>query len=85
MKESIWTQIDKLEKDITEKYEKILDELLPVAFSIMKETARRFTENEEIVVTATDFDRDLAAKHDFVHIDGEKAIHKKDGLQGALR
>ena len=75
-REAIWTQIDKLEKDITEKYEKILDELLPVAFSIMKETARRFTENEEIVVTATDFDRDLAAKHDFVHIDGEKAIYR---------
>ena len=81
-REAIWTQIDKLEKDITEKYEKILDELLPVAFSIMKETARRFTENEEIVVTATDFDRDLAAKHDFVHIDGEKAIYKKRWIAG---
>ena len=81
-REAIWTQIDKLEKDITEKYEKILDELLPVAFSIMKETARRFTENEEVVVTATDFDRDLAAKHDFVHIEGEKAIYKKRWIAG---
>ncbi|NLD23602.1 MAG: preprotein translocase subunit SecA [Bacteroidales bacterium] len=81
-REAIWTQIDKFEKDITEKYEKILDELLPVAFSIMKETARRFTENEEVVVTATDFDRDLAAKHDFVHIEGEKAIYKKRWIAG---
>ena len=81
-REAIWTQIDKLEKDITEKYEQILGEVLPVAFSIMKDTARRFTQNEEIVVTATDFDRDLAAKHDFVHIDGEKAIYKKRWIAG---
>ena len=81
-REDIWSQIDKIEKDITEKYEQILGDLLPVAFSIMKDTARRFTENEEIVVTATDFDRDLAAKHDFVHIDGEKAIYKKRWLAG---
>src|SRR5690554_3904526 len=81
-REAIWTQIDKLEKDITEKYEQILGEVLPVAFSIMKDTARRFTENEEIVVTATDFDRDLAAKHDFVHIDGDKAVYKKRWIAG---
>ena len=81
-REAIWTQVDKLEKDITDKYEQILGELLPVAFSIMKETARRFTENEEIEVTATDFDRDLAAKHDFVHIEGEKAIYKKRWIAG---
>ena len=81
-REAIWTQVDKLEKDITDKYEQILDELLPVAFSIMKDTARRFTENEEIVVTATDFDRDLAANHDFVHIEGDKAIYKKRWIAG---
>ena len=81
-REAIWTQVDKLEKDITDKYEQILGELLPVAFSIMKDTARRFTENEEIVVTATDFDRDLAANHDFVHIEGDKAIYKKRWIAG---
>ena len=81
-RESIWNQIDKLEKDITEKYEQVLNEILPVAFSVMKETARRFTENEEIVVTATDFDRDLATNHDFVHIDGDKAIYKKRWIAG---
>ncbi|MDD2514066.1 MAG: preprotein translocase subunit SecA [Proteiniphilum sp.] len=74
-RESVWNQIDKLEKEITDKYEKILEEVLPEAFSIMKDTARRFTENEEIVVTATDFDRDLAATHDFVRIEGEQAIY----------
>ena len=47
--------IDKIEKEILDKYEKALDEVLPVAFSIVKATAKRFTENEEIVVTATDF------------------------------
>ena len=81
-REATWTQVDKLEKDITDKYEQILGELLPVAFSIMKDTARRFTENEEIVVTATDFDRDLAANHDFVHIEGDKAIYKKRWIAG---
>src|SRR5690554_5455969 len=81
-RKAVWTQIDKPEKDITNKYEQILKEVLPVAFSVMKETARRFTENEEVVVTATDFDRDLAANHDFVHIDGEKAIYKKRWLAG---
>jgi len=54
-REEIFTQIDKLEKEILEIYEKALDEVLPVAFSIVKDTARRFTENEEVVVTATDF------------------------------
>jgi len=74
-REAIWNQVDKLEKEITEKYDEVLDEVLPEAFSIMKDTARRFTENSEIVVTATDFDRDLAATHDFVRIEGDKAIY----------
>ncbi|MDD4430759.1 MAG: preprotein translocase subunit SecA, partial [Bacteroidales bacterium] len=59
-REKPYEQIDKIEKDITEKLEKALDEALPQAFSIVKDTARRFKENENIVVTATDFDRDLA-------------------------
>ncbi|HAR38076.1 MAG TPA: preprotein translocase subunit SecA, partial [Porphyromonadaceae bacterium] len=81
-RESVWNQIDKLEKDITEKYEKALNEILPDAFSIMKETARRFTQNKEIVVTATDFDRDLAASHDFVRIEGEKAVYLNHWVAG---
>ena len=59
-REDIWAQIDKLEKEITDKYETVLDQVLPEAFAIVKDTARRFTQNEEIVVTATDFDRELA-------------------------
>jgi preprotein translocase subunit SecA len=78
----IWQQIDKIEDDILEKYEKILDEILPEAFAIMKDTARRFKENEELVVTATDFDRELAATHDFVRIEGDKAIYKNRWMAG---
>ena len=81
-RETIWNQVDKLEKEVTEKYEKVLDEVLPEAFSIMKDTARRFTQNSEIVVTATDFDRDLAAAHDFVRIEGEKAIFQNHWIAG---
>ena len=73
-REAIWAEVDKIEKAITDKMEVVLEESLPEVFSIMKETARRFTENEEVVVTATDFDRDLATKHDFVRIEGDKAI-----------
>ena len=60
-RESIFNEIDKLEKEVLKIYEKALDEVMPVAFSIVKDTARRFAENEETVVTATDFDRELAA------------------------
>ncbi|MDD2245507.1 MAG: preprotein translocase subunit SecA [Proteiniphilum sp.] len=81
-REAVWNQIDKLEKEITEKYEKILSEVLPLAFSVMKDTARRFTQNEEIVVTATDFDRDLAAAHDFVRVEGDKAIYQNHWIAG---
>jgi len=81
-REGMWNQVDKLEKEITEKQEKILNELLPVAFSIMKDTARRFTQNSEVVVTATQFDRDLATNHDFVRIEGEKAIYQNHWMAG---
>ena len=81
-REKPYEQIDKIEKDITEKLEKSLDEALPQAFSIVKDTARRFKENEKIVVTATDFDRDLAARHDFVDIEGDKAIYHNHWLAG---
>ena len=78
----IFDQIDKIEKEILEIYEKALDEVLPVAFSIVKETARRFTENEEIVVTATDFDRELATTKDFVRIEDDKAIYSNHWVAG---
>ena len=81
-REAAWNEVDKLEKEITSKIEKILEEILPVAFSIVKDTARRFTENQEIVVTATDFDRDLSAKHDFVRIQGDKAIYQNHWIAG---
>lgn len=59
-RESIFNQIDKLEKEALDRYEEALNEVMPVAFSIVKDTARRFAENEETIVTATDFDRELA-------------------------
>ena len=74
-REALFNQIDKIEKEILDIYEKALDEVLPTAFAIVKDTARRFTENEEIVVTATDFDRELAATKDFVRIEDDKAIY----------
>ena len=81
-RETVWNQVDKLEKEVTEKYGKVLDEVLPEAFSIMKDTARRFAQNQEIVVTATDFDRNLAATHDFVRIEDDKAIYQNHWIAG---
>ena len=81
-REKIYDEVDKLEKEITDKYEKVLDEVLPEAFAIMKDTARRFAQNDEVVVTANDFDRALAAKHDFVRIDGDQAYYKNEWVAG---
>ncbi|MBR1719947.1 MAG: preprotein translocase subunit SecA, partial [Phocaeicola sp.] len=82
-REPVFNQIDKLEKEVLEIYEKALDEALPEAFAIMKDTARRFTENEEIVVTATDFDRTLAGQgKDFIRIEDDKAIYKNHWIAG---
>ena len=80
----IFDKIDKIEKDVLEIYEKALDEVMPEVFAIVKETARRFAENEETVVTATDFDRELAAdpKKDFITIDGDKAIYHNHWTAG---
>ena len=79
---AIFDQIDKLEKDVLDIYEKALNDVMPVAFSIVKETARRFAENEEVVVTANDFDRELAATKDFVRIEGDKAIYQNHWMAG---
>ena len=83
-REPIFNQIDKLDKEALEKYEEALNEVMPVAFSIVKETARRFAENEETIVTATDFDRELAAdpQKDFITIDGDKAIYHNHWTAG---
>ena len=83
-REPIFNQIDKLEKESLDVLERALEEVYPVAFSIVKDTARRFTENEETVVTATDFDRELAADptHDFITIDGDKAIYHNHWTAG---
>ena len=83
LREPIFAQIDKLEKEVLDKYEKALDEVHPQAFAIVKDTARRFTENQEIEVTATDFDRLLAAQgKDFVRIEGDKAIWQNHWIAG---
>ena len=81
-REVIFNQIDKLEKEVLERYEEALNAALPDAFAIVKETARRFAQNEEITVTATDFDRELAATKDFVRIEGDKAIYQNHWIAG---
>jgi len=83
-RESIFNQIDKLEKEALEVYEKALNEVMFEVFAIVKETARRFAQNEETVVTATSFDRELAAdpKKDFITIDGDKAIYHNHWTAG---
>ena len=80
----IFAQIDKIEKEVLDIYEKALDEVMPEVFAIVKETARRFAENEETIVTATDFDRELAAdpKKDFITIDDDKAIYHNHWTAG---
>ena len=71
----LFAQIDKIEKEVLERYEKALDEVMPVVFSIVKSTAERFATHEEVRVTANDFDRELAAHHDFVDIEGDEAVY----------
>jgi len=80
----IFAQIDKIEKEVLEIYEKALDEVMPEVFAIVKETAKRFAENEDTIVTATDFDRELAAdpRKDFITIDGDKAIYHNHWTAG---
>ena len=81
-REAIWAEVDKIEKNITEKMEVVLEQSLPEAFAIMKDTARRFTENTEVVVTANDFDRTLATRFDFVRIENDKAIYQNHWIAG---
>ena len=81
-REQIYDRIDKLEEQIDKKVEEVLTELMPKAFAVMKDTARRFKENAEIEVSANQFDRDLAVTHDFVEIEGDKAIYFNTWIAG---
>ncbi len=81
-KESLATESDKLVKDEDAEIEKVLEEILPEAFAIMKSTARRFKENGTIEVTANDFDRSLSINHDFVRIEGDKAVYRNHWTAG---
>ena len=82
-REPVWEQIDKIEKEVLDTLEQKLDEVLPVVFAAVKDTARRFAQNETVEVTATQFDRDLAAKgKDFIEIDGDKAIYHNHWMAG---
>ncbi|MGZ8510036.1 MAG: preprotein translocase subunit SecA [Chitinophagaceae bacterium] len=75
-KDAIYQEVDKLKKERDKKIEEILQELLPEAFAVVKETARRFKENTEVISTASQLDRDLSVKKDYITIDGDKSIYK---------
>jgi len=81
-KESLYKRIDELEKHSYDKTQKVLDEILPEAFAVVKETARRFAQNETVTVTATDHDRDLAATHASITIEGDKAVYQNHWMAG---
>ena len=81
-KDAIYQEVDKLKKERDKKIEEILNEILPEAFAVIKETARRFKENEEVVSTATDLDRDFSVKKEYITIDGDKAIYKNKWTAG---
>lgn len=80
----IFAHIDKLEKEALEKYEEALNEVMPEVYAIVKDTARRFAENEDTIVTANDFDRELAGdpRKDFITIDGDKAYYHNHWTAG---
>ena len=81
-REKLYAEVDKREKEIIDGQEKALDEYLPEVFAIIKDTARRFSQNDELVVEATDFDRQLAVKFDFVRIEDDKAIFQNEWEAG---
>lgn len=81
-KEKLATESDKLVKEEDEEIEKVLNEILPEAFAIMKSTARRFAQNPVVEVTANDFDRDLSTSRDFVKIEGDKALWQNHWIAG---
>ena len=81
-KDNIYQEVDKLKKDRDKKIEEILEEILPEAFAVVKEAARRFKENTEIISTATQLDRDLSVKKDYITIESDKSIFKNTWTAG---
>ncbi|MDO5760114.1 MAG: preprotein translocase subunit SecA [Bacteroidota bacterium] len=81
-KQKLYEQIESLDKKIYEKTQKVLNEILPEAFAVVKETAKRFFDSEEVEVTATDFDRELSATKDAIRIQGDKAYYKNEWMAG---
>jgi preprotein translocase subunit SecA len=81
-KDAIYQEVDKLKKDRDKKIEEILQEIMPEAFAVVKETARRFKENTEMVSAATELDRDFSIKKDYITIDGDKSIFKNTWTAG---
>lgn len=81
-KQKLYERIESLDKKIYEKTQNVLKEILPEAFAVVKETAKRFFDNEEVEVTATDFDRDLSATKDAIRIEGDKAYYKNEWMAG---
>lgn len=81
-KENLYREVDQIGKRVDARIEEVLNELLPAAFAVMKETARRFKENEKVEVTATDFDRNLAARYDSINIVGDKAYYDNTWMAG---
>ena len=81
-KDSIYQEVDKLKKERNQKIEDILKEILPEAFAVVKETARRFKENTEVVSTATELDRELSVRKNYIKIEGDKAIYQNSWNAG---
>src|SRR5213595_193077 len=79
-KDAIYQEVDKLKKDRDKKIEEALLEILPEAFAVVKETARRFKENTEIVATATQLDRDLSVKKEYIKINGDKSVYSNSWM-----
>ncbi len=81
-KERLWKKVDDLEKDVYDKTQNILNEILPEAFAVMKETAKRFKENKFVEVIANDYDRELASARDNINIVGDKARYNNEWMAG---
>src|SRR6476659_8873766 len=81
-KDAIYQQVDKLKKDRDKKIEEALDEILPEAFAVVKETAKRFKENKEIISTATQLDRDLSVEKEYIRIENDQSIYKNSWIAG---
>jgi len=81
-KNEIYDQVDKLEKQVLDKIEEALNDVMPEAFAVMKETAKRFKENEVVEATATDLDRDLASKYDHINVEGDRVFYNNSWMAG---